>query len=138
MNKNKCVGDNDNSNGSRGNNKNGWRTRNNVEVKGKKKVEDEPKGRNSRAEASAKTGEERAKGRTKGPGLDREEALVVGKTLAETCDCDALMRTLEELGGRWIEGGTQKKHRWACPFFNGLRSLGRFHNNPIGFRGKLE
>ena len=51
-------------------------------------------------------GEDRAKGRTKGPGLDREEALVVGKTLAGTVDWDALMRTVDELGGRWMAGGT--------------------------------
>ncbi len=59
-----------------------------------------------RAKASIKMGKDRAKGKVKGPGLDREEALVVGKTLASTCDWNAMMKTLDELGGRWIEGGT--------------------------------
>ena len=86
--------------------KNGGKAKNNEESKGKRKDQDEKEERNTRAEASAKMGEDRAQGRTKGPCLDREEALVVGKTLAKTCDWDSMRRTLEELGGRWIAGGT--------------------------------
>ena len=59
-----------------------------------------------RTKLSKKIGKDRANGRSKGPGLDRKEALLVGKILAETCKWEDLERTDDELGGRWFEGGT--------------------------------
>ncbi len=97
-----------NKNNKKSSTKNGYNK--NKAMKGsmrQENIEDEMKRRKEeRTKLSGEIGKNRASGTTKGPGLNRKEALLVGKIMAETCEWDNIKRTVDELGGRWLEAAT--------------------------------